>query len=231
MVGCTCILSKVLVYYCMEYKIYTLSDPDTEEIRYIGKTKNSLLYRLQQHVYEAFRHKSHKASWVKSLLKQDKMPIIELLDSTSENWQELEVYWISQFKTWGFNLVNMTDGGDGNNNQVMTEETKKKISETLKGRKRPEDVIKKISESHKGKKLTKSTRQKLKNINLGKIQSEATKAKRYKSVLLISESGEIIERFNSLKEAAEKHSCRKGSISNVCYGRAKTACGYYWRFE
>ena len=215
----------------MKYKIYTLADPDTGEVRYVGKTKNSLQHRLKQHIYETFRYKSYKASWIKGLLLNEKMPIIELLDETNEDWQSLESYWIAQFKSWGFKLVNMTEGGDGNQNQVITQETKQKISQTLKGTKRPQEVIDKISKSHKGKRLKKSTKEKLKQANLGKLQSQDTKRKRYKAVLLVSEEGSIIERFESIMQAAEKFGCGKGAISNVCHGRTKTACNKYWIFE
>jgi len=215
----------------MNYKIYTLADPDTKEVRYVGKTKKTLLHRLQQHIYESFRYKSYKASWIKSLLQEDKMPIIELLDETNEDWQSLEVYWIAQMKSWGFHLVNMTDGGDGNHNQVITQETKQKISQTLRGKKRPQEVRDKISESHKGRKLEESTKEKLRQANLGKLQSESTKKKRYKSILLVDEQGSILEKFDSIMQAAEQYGCGKGAISNVCQGRTKTACGRYWRFE
>lgn len=214
----------------MNYKIYTLADPDTKEIKYVGKTKKSLLYRLQQHIYEAFRYKSYKASWIKSLLQENKIPIIELLDETNEDWQSLEMYWITQMRSWGFHLVNMTDGGDGNHNQVITKETKQKISQALKGKKRPQEVKDKISKAHTGKQLSESTKKKLKQANFGKKQSETTKKKRYKSVLLVDEQGSILERFDSIMHAAEKHGCSKGAISNTCHGRTKTACRKYWKF-
>jgi hypothetical protein len=28
-------------------------------------------------------------------------------------WGFWEIYWINQFKTWGFELKNLTNGGDG----------------------------------------------------------------------------------------------------------------------
>lgn len=42
---------------------------------------------------------------------------------------ELEIYWISQFKTWGFNLTNLSNGGEGNNcGAPRTLEWNKKLS-------------------------------------------------------------------------------------------------------
>ena len=54
----------------MEYThIYSLSDPNTGEIRYVGKTYNQLRKRLYSHLNECKTgNKSHKINWIKSLL-------------------------------------------------------------------------------------------------------------------------------------------------------------------
>lgn len=40
-------------------------------------------------------------------------PIIEIIDEVPvSEWEFWEIYWISQFKTWGFDLTNGTEGGD-----------------------------------------------------------------------------------------------------------------------
>ena len=44
-------------------------------------------------------------------------------------------------------------------------------------------------------------------------------------------TGEVIRRFNSIKEAQEFCNCgNAGNISAVCRGRGKTAYGYGWRY-
>lgn len=99
-------------------KIYTLKHPITNEIRYIGKTKNSLNLRKWQHISDANRPntiKNYNNNWIKSLLKQNLRPIIEELDCSENNNEAsyLEQYWIAQFKNWGFRLTNLTSGGEG----------------------------------------------------------------------------------------------------------------------
>jgi hypothetical protein len=95
--------------------IYTLSDPDTKEIRYIGKTIKPLKHRLASHIYTSKKKNNHRCSWIKSITNKGKKPIINIIDFCEwDKSQKLEEYWISQFKTWGFNLVNSTDGGEGN---------------------------------------------------------------------------------------------------------------------
>lgn len=122
----------------MEYtNIYSLSDPITGEIRYIGKTCNQLRKRLYAHINECkSNNKSHKISWIKSIVLNDKVPIISIIDivPTSE-WVFWEKYWIEQFKQWGFNLTNISKGGYENNykrsNQTRDRMRKSKLGITL----------------------------------------------------------------------------------------------------
>lgn len=94
--------------------IYALSDPFTDEIRYIGKTTNTKK-RLNKHINNAKRKtKPHRLAWINSLLKRNTHPKIEVIDEVNVNeWEFWETYWIHQFKTWGLNLLNETDGGEG----------------------------------------------------------------------------------------------------------------------
>lgn len=60
--------------------IYTLENPETHEIRYIGKT-NKINKRLNQHLYEASsKRRSYKNSWIKSLKKEGIVPVINIID-------------------------------------------------------------------------------------------------------------------------------------------------------
>lgn len=94
-------------------KIYILKDPITKEIRYLGITKNPLNVRLNGHIHDC-KHKkpTHKINWIKSLLKLELRPIIELLEEVDDVIAfDMEIYWIYQLKSWGFNLTNSTNGG------------------------------------------------------------------------------------------------------------------------
>ena len=96
----------------MNCKIYTLEHPETGEVRYVGKTGEPLFKRLAKHVYESKHSNSHRANWINSLCKNGMRPKIDLLEEVGDDWVECEKYWIAQFKAWGFNLVNGTEGGD-----------------------------------------------------------------------------------------------------------------------
>lgn len=99
----------------MTTNIYCLFDPITNQPRYIGKSDN-ILKRLNEHIIESSKNTiiTHKVNWIKSLLNKKLKPIIEVIDIVDNNqWQFWEKYYISLYKSWGFNLTNLTEGGDG----------------------------------------------------------------------------------------------------------------------
>ena len=91
-------------------KIYTIADPNTNEIRYIGVTLQPLKTRLSQHMWDSRNKHRHVCHWIASL---GETPLIEALEEVGDDWEEREIYWISQFKAWGFNLTNQHEGGKG----------------------------------------------------------------------------------------------------------------------
>lgn len=92
----------------MKFYIYTLSDPLTKEVRCMGKT-NDIESQLKEFTSEQYIKESWslKAKWIKQLSLKKLKPIIEILDSAEkEHIDNLELYWQSQFKTWGYKLIN-----------------------------------------------------------------------------------------------------------------------------
>lgn len=134
--------------------IYALEDPETNEIRYVGKTVIKLYRRLCQH-YQG-RKNSYKDSWITSLRSRGLKPIISELDrienSDDTDWQDVERFYICYLRFLGCRLTNLDVGGTGGN--LKSEETKKKIGDSHRGRKHTEESRKKFSESHTGKRLS-----------------------------------------------------------------------------
>ena len=54
--------------------IYTLTDPITNQVRYVGKTKN-LKQRRHNHLNKCLDKNTHKRNWINSLRKIEKRPI------------------------------------------------------------------------------------------------------------------------------------------------------------
>ena len=140
--------------------IYTLSDPITGDVRYVGKSDKPI-QRLNQHIKNYTNSNNYKNRWIKSLISKGLEPKLEILDEVKQSeWEYWEKYWITQFKNWGFKLTNSTDGGDcgptffGDENPSKRPEVRKKISEANKGRKVSEETKEKLSkyrgENHHG---------------------------------------------------------------------------------
>ena len=92
--------------------IYTLSDSNGN-IRYIGKTDKPE-YRLNKHLKESKHQRTHKEKWINLVLSSGDNIFLEIIDIVDiKDWSFWEMYWISQMKAWGFNLVNGTSGGEG----------------------------------------------------------------------------------------------------------------------
>jgi len=91
-----------------KYYIYKLTDPISNEVRYIGKT-NNIARRFSAHLND--KSKSHKASWIESLKNKGVLPIIEIIEEfTCEKECYLsEIKHIQQYN----NLTNHHLGGIG----------------------------------------------------------------------------------------------------------------------
>ena len=119
-------------------------------------------------------------------------------------------------------LINMTNGGEGASGYKHTEETKKKLSISHKGKKMSDKSKKKMSESHKGKKLSAETKKKLSNAQKGKDFSDIHRAKLSKKV--VNCRGEV---FESGLIAAETFGLKSSSaITNNLKGCSKSAGKY-----
>jgi hypothetical protein len=114
--------------------IYALCDPDTEEVRYVGKA-NEVRIRYSAHLLVKGRPNHHRIHWIQSLLRQGKSPVLQILEEVTEDtWVERERWWISEMKRQGVRLTNLTDGGEGLTGFVPTEEQRRKMSEAQKKR-------------------------------------------------------------------------------------------------
>lgn len=97
------------------FKIYCLKHPESNEIRYIGVTCRNLNERLAQHYHSGIKLplSTPISKWINSLRKSELKPIIELIENVSqENWEEKEIYYISEYSKTN-NLLNISTGGKG----------------------------------------------------------------------------------------------------------------------
>jgi group I intron endonuclease len=133
--------------------IYTLKDPRDYQVKYIGKTID-VNRRLKEHTKPYnLKTNSLKNNWLKHIIGLGHYPIMEILEECNKlNWEEKERYWINYYRELGFDLKNMTNGGEGTDGAVMSDDFKLNLSKKRKGKNNPyygkkhsEEILEKIA--------------------------------------------------------------------------------------
>lgn len=91
-------------------EIYSLSDPITGNVMYIGKANNSES-RLKTHIRDSKRRNTPVYIWIKSLINIGLLPILNVLETTSD-WQSREIAIINEHRLNGIKLLNVAKGGN-----------------------------------------------------------------------------------------------------------------------
>ena len=227
----------------IKYTIYKLVDPITGDTRYIGLTFNSLKQRLKSHCNE--RSKSHKSNWIKILKSKNLKPIIESIEeniSTYEECCEKEIYYINKYRECGHPLTNMATGG--NKNKKMSDETKRKMSESQKKRYETykltisDDTKAILSQRAKEKFENEEEREKLRisNKRYEDSKSEEQKLKdiliqNCKSVYQYDIKMNLISKYPSINNAAKINKLAGANITKCCQKKVVLVGGFVWRFE
>lgn len=223
-----------------QVKIYTLSGP--KGVRYVGKTSKSLKKRLKGHIYS--KSSDHRGNWIKSLRAKGIKPTIEILDIVDEDvWQEMEIYWIRQFKDWGFDLVNTQLGGgtDGSHNHKSVQQLDKYTGEVLATFESIIGASAALGVGSAG----------ISAVCTGKVKTAGGFAWKHKdddsyiftafydqSVKGNSKSvqkldrytGSVLKTFKSISAASREEGILHSGITRSCASKTRSAGGYKWKY-
>lgn len=158
---------------------YRLPESDGGHTYYVGQGTYNRPYN--PHPYKGLKRNP-------CIKPKDKNQIVIIKDNlTEQEAKDLEIELIAKHGRLDLGegyLVNKTDGGEGTNGYIVSEETRKKMSEANKGKIFTEETRRRLSEANKGKIKTEETRRKLSEANkgknhpnFGKSLSEETKRK------------------------------------------------------
>lgn len=223
--------------------------------KYVGQTIKNPSVRWRQHNNESKvpKYVIHFAMRKHSI---DNFQF-EVIDESAFNLDELndlEEFYVSFYDTFKGHGYNSTSGGEhylmseeakqkisdvnkGNTywlGRKHSEETKKKMSENMKGKyvgklngfygkTHTEETIKLLSDSHKTENLSKETRQKMSD-------SQRNRKDISKKVAQCDLVGNMITKFLSVEDAHRITKITASNISRVCNNIRKTAGGFIWRY-
>jgi group I intron endonuclease len=206
--------------------IYKITNKITKQC-YIGQTIVDLDERWRQHLKPNSNCRYLKASIKKYGVDSFEFKLICIcFDNDLDNY---ECFYMNKYNTLVPNGYNLREGGNSGRHH---EETKRKISETLKNR---TDIVR--GKSQLGKPHTEEIKNKISKALTGKKQKSETIQKRRELLIkhnifkIDKETGEILEMFKGYVEAALNVQTSKGAIWNVCNGKSKTAKGFIWKSE
>ncbi len=150
---------------------------------------------------------------------------INIIEECEENkLNEREVYWIEEKNSLYPNGYNLLEGG---NQAKHTDITKQKISSGKKGIKFSQSHIENLRKSHLGYIMPEEQKKKISESNKGKVFSEETKIKlKYsqphrREIGRFDTEGNLIVKYESIKEASIKLNCSPGNISECCNNKRK----------
>lgn len=111
--------------------IYALRDPNTNEIRYIGKATDKKA-RLYLHIKEGLYGSSTKDLWLNSLLRNFQLPIVEVIETPDKSELcDRGKYWIDYYSALGANLTNEKNNPGWQNHRKNKTVVNKSLIENL----------------------------------------------------------------------------------------------------
>ena len=160
-----------------KWEIYTMADPRNGEVRYVGVT-HIARKRFNRHIAEARRGlRTHRHDWIRSLLKCDLIPAYSVIEQgLGDRWAEAECRWIEHYRQIGFDLTNLTSGGEGTHGYIPGAETREKMAAAKRGRQRTPETKAKIKAFFTGRKLSVEHVAKVAAARIGKKHSIEARA-------------------------------------------------------
>lgn len=153
----------------MNWEIYTLSDPSSGAIRYLGVTRMGVKKRFSAHLSDARTGKAYRNKWIRSILSRGDRPVYSTIESGfGDGWKSRECYWIAHMRNLGVRLTNLTDGGEGTHGLVATAETCAKIRAAKIGHSVSPETRAKLAAANLGKRQSLETCVKMSVAHLGK---------------------------------------------------------------
>lgn len=197
--------------------VYGLIDPRDGELRYIGATGYDLVYRLNRHCGQESLGNTHKCNWIRELLRETgRIPCTMILheDRSREDMYESEKRLIALFRSFGFNLTNTADGGQGaslrgERNGMFGVHTFSGVNHPMFGKHHSPETLVRMSTAKLGEKNAMYGDHRFsgeKNPNYGKSASVETRAKMSAVRIGRKPSKETITKLSAVRTGTHRSS-------------------------
>lgn len=197
---------------------------------YIGQTTRPKS-RKNEHISRALNGSElpfHRAirkygidSFEYSVLCQITCSDIKILSEILDN---LEQYYIAEYKSKTPTGYNASDGGEGNLGVILSSQTRVNMSNAKIGHAVSNETRKKMSLWQVGKKLSENTKKKISESHIGKSHDG-------KPCIKMSLIGEELKEYPKVIDAARDNNINQSAISSVLSGKRETAGGYKWKYK
>lgn len=156
----------------------------------------------------------------------------EVLDyaSSKDELNFMECYYIQESNTLTPNGYNIATGGKGGFTGILTEESRKKISNAMKGRQKSEQHKANLSKAKKGIPTHKQTDETRKKISESHLGIEPWNKGKGKPIIQMTMNGDFVQEWGSLTEAS-KNGFNLSKISECLNGTRKHHKHYLWRIS
>lgn len=205
--------------------------------RHIRLDKNEPFYigiGTKLNFQRAYTKANRNKHWL-NIVNNNQYEVEILFDNlTEQEARSKEIEFIKLYGRKDLNngtLVNLTDGGDGCLNRILSNEVKLKIGNSNKGKKHNTDFKERCSILQKSRMNNPELYKKLCNATKNnKIKIRHIQEK--KAVLQYDLSGNLLKEYDSIKDATIQFGKDQSPIiSRCCNNKSKSGLGYIWKFK
>ena len=208
--------------------IYKITNEDNG-MMYIGQTVHDIQTRFSDHC-----KKSSNCRYLKHAIEKygkDKFKIEVLSNCPDEDLDRLEKEYIEKNNTLVPNGYNLKDGG---NSSRHNEETKKKISESLRLNTNRVSARSQLGKPHTEEeklKISEGVKRALNNGRpVGWVNMEKHNKLKWIPIVQLDSNGNYLERYEHSVQIADKINSNKSSIHNACKKEILHK-GFYFKYE